>query len=1328
VAPSETDEKLLTLRDAARRIGVHENTVRNWVKRGLLEPVEVPDSRYRRFQADEIDRVAHQQEVSSAKARRTEGTIELVDADYLDSWAGSRQAEELLPEVVKRLIEGTKGVVGVSVRSRDGIRARGWDGLVEESPGNPWVPAGPSAWEIGTGGDPTRKADLEYRSRTANPLEVEPSSTSFVFVTPRRWPRARRWEQERHAEGSWRGVRVLDADDLAGWLRSQPAVHLWLSEAVGLQPLEVRTLSQWWRRFSGQTEPSLPPELLLAGREESARRLRAEVSNEGASALFVRATSREEATAFIAAVLETGQGTPTTALVAISPRGWERLSIASEPAVLVPYFDDPHIAAAVGRGHHVIVPLPAGTGPSRHESIELGPLDRAAAREVFAQKSSFSFEQADRLAGLARRSLASLLRDPEIAAQPRSGPPWAQGDRARMLACLVLAGAWAQTDTDQRVVAQIAGATWETVETELATWSTSSDPPFVQSAGGWQVVSPDGTWALLHRSLQTTDVNRFCNAALEVLGETDPTLELTQDERLLAGVRGLRRAFSSTLAEGVAQGLALLGSSDEALPNGRALQEYADETVHELLRRANNDASGLRWRSISRQLQLLAEASPDQFLDAVERGLAGEMPVLLGMFTDRDQGSGLSTSSEHTGLLWALELLCWAPDHLGRAAAALAKLAELDPGGRLANRPAASLRTVFLPWIPQTSASLESRLRVIDRLRRDHPDSAWRLEMAIMPAGHDTSTPTPRPRFRRWTPSEERTPLHEWLQAISETLARALTDAGTNPIRWADLVSHIGDLPTDQRDRLLAGLEDLSSQPTADDARLRLWQTLVKLVGHHRNFPAARWSLDEETLARLEAVASLFEPEDPVDRYGRLFDWRPDLPGIDPHDFERHERALAEARSEAIRRVLQSSGMDGIQRLARASKLPEHVGAQTAAVAPGEHFFEVRTVLGRPDELGRFAHGWVARMAVDPDSSWLDSASAEVPQWPLETQVAFLVALGTPTDRLLALLSSLDEPVQRRYWQTVQPSAVDDGVLPAVVQCLLTHNRPWAAIDVLSLARHRHRAEESPPIPVELVTEALDRALASDSIDRGVAVSADYEVAQLLDYLEARTFDADTLARFEWGYFRLLEHTRQPQALYAALARDPDLFVELVCRVYRPKNAPTSTESDEQSVAIAQNAWSVLNDWRRPPGLNDDGTVDSQHLRAWTRRARLLLADRDRGDIGDQQIGQVLSGSPPGSDGIWPTEEIRELIEDLASKNLETGLVVGVQNSRGVTTRGMFDGGAQEWALAEKYRTSSEAAIDQWPRTGRLLRQLAADYEREARREDAEAHARANEL
>ena len=1322
----ETGE-LLTLRDAARRIGVHENTIRNWVSRGLLEPVKVAGSRYQRFRADDIDHVAHQQRVSSEKARRTEGTTELVDADYLESWAGSRPAEELLPELVARLIEGTPGVVGVHMRTGDGIRLRGWDGLVEDSPGSPWVPAGPSAWELGTSGDPRRKADAAYTSRTVKPLEVEPSVTTYVFVSARRWPGARQWEHARRAEGRGRSVRVLDADDLAGWLRSQPATHVWFSEEVGFQPLEVVTLSQWWDRFRRQIEPPIPPELLLAGRDEAARLLLDRLQRSTAPPIFVRAVSRDEATAFNAAVLETSNDArKNDTLIAMSPRGWERLSLASRPGVLIPYIDDPHTATAIGMGHHVVVPLAASTTPFRGEVIELGPLDRSVARDVLVQKASRGFAEADRLAGLARRSLASFLRAPELAAMPRSSPPWAHGSRARLLAGLVLAGSWAATEADHQALAQIAGRDWQSVEDQLVAVSDSSDPPFIRVGEGWQVVSPDGAWALLRHAAQAPDLERFCDKAVEILGEPDPTLVLDQQERLLAHLRGIRRPFSAALSQGVAQGLALLGAFADD-PSDRRRQddaEYAKRAVWRLLQRANDDASGLLWRSISSYLQLLAEAAPSAFLDAVEADLMSGDPVLRSMFADRKQDIVLGASSEHTGLLWALEMLCWSPGHLSRAAAALARLIEIDPGGRLGNRPDHSLRTVFLPWFPQTSASLTSRLQVLDGLRARFPDVAWKLEMAIMPSNHDVSEPTPRPRFQQWPTTDERPPLSEWLEAIAEITTRAIEDADTNPARWAELVTHISELPANERERVIAALGDLPSADIEGEARTELWHALVDLTAKHRQFSDARWALSDEVLQPLEAIAEHLRPDDLVGCFAPFFTWDPPLPHVPRSDYEARERATADARADAVRRILRHLGFPGIKRLAQASKLPEHVGVSTAEVAPGEHFREVRSLLSRTDELRRFAHGWITRMAADP--AWVDSRTAEISGWSIATQIGFLLALGAPNARLVAVIDALDPGVQRQYWETIRPLNVDNDALADVVNRLLAHDRPWVAIELLSLACHRSNRDMSRAVSADQVVNVLDHALESNSTDPGLASRAAFEIGQLLDYLEGADLAAATLARLEWSFFRVLEHTRQPRALFGALSADPVFYVEMVSRVYRPKKASSSAKADDDDAAIAQNAWSVLDAWR--PRLGESGGIDSQNLRLWVERVRAGLAACDRADIGDHQIGQTFSGPSLGADGMWPIEEIRELIEELASTNLESGLTIGVFNLRGVTTRGVYDGGAQEWALAAKYRRWGEAVINRWPRTGRMLMQLADDYERAARREDLEAHARASDV
>ena len=83
-------------------------------------------------------------------------------------------------------------------------------------------------------------------------------------------------------------------------------------------------------------------------------------------------------------------------------------------------------------------------------------------------------------------------------------------------------------------------------------------------------------------------------------------------------------------------------------------------------------------------LPTLAEASPGGFLDAVDTGL--DSGGLNAVF-DPETESTPFASPTHTGLLWALEALAWSPEYLGSAALALARLAQIDPGGSWANRP-----------------------------------------------------------------------------------------------------------------------------------------------------------------------------------------------------------------------------------------------------------------------------------------------------------------------------------------------------------------------------------------------------------------------------------------------------------------------------------------------------------------------------------------------------------------------------------------------------------------------------------------------------------------
>jgi excisionase family DNA binding protein len=1311
----DAEAGFLTVREAARRLNVHENTIRNWVDRGVLRSARAPGTRAHRFEADEVERVkaARRREPKTAQAsRRIEGP-ELADATRLGLWADTQDARHVFPRLLRRLLAAS-GVEDLSGRAGEGTSLRGWDLQATATQPTPWLPAGQLRLELGVGASPRTKAEKDYIARTRDPVDVDPREACFIFVTPRRWAGGAKWAAEKETEGVWRRVRVLDGDDLEAWLEVEPAVRVWISEQMGLQPRGVMTAEQWWARFRGSTRPALPPALFLAGREGERDRLRAALAGPP-TVTGVRAGWREDAAAFVCASLDVAsyEVPARPVLVVTSSGAWNRLVEEGSPLTLMSLAaGDVDLAEATDRGHHVIVPFGSDEAQSG-DPIKLPPPDRVVAREAFSD--AVQFDVADRLAGLARRSMRALVR--KISVNPKfERPTWGRPPLSALFAPLMLIGAWENSDADHTVVSDIVDQSWPQIERALRTESATDDPPFVLSGNRWHLVSPEEAFEVLADALTTADIERWSNAVVDVLLEEDPADDLVPEERPMASLSGHVRRHSGALRQGLAQSLALLASYEgRFLPDGRPCKDAAADLVRAILGRASADASGRVWRSLSAELPLIAEAAPIIFLDSVIDGCTGPEPTLRTMFRDKDDSGIFGSSSPHTGLLWALETVCWSSEHLVAGCRALAHLAAIDPGGRLMNRPPRSLNEILVPWIRHTSAPLDRRLEAIDTVIRTDRDTGWKVVMGLWPSGHATVSIPSRPRFHDWTPDERDVPMADGIAIVEHLVDVALEVAGTDVERWATLAARLGALPRELRGQIIARLDDAADQLTKDPQdQLRLWEALTKEVERHRAFPSATWSMDDEPLVKLAAIADRIEPQQEVERYARLFDWRPDIGGKRYEDHDAYEAELQRMHAEAVRDIVETASLDGVARVAARSRVPRRLGWVLADVFGEELRADLLSWLQAEDARREVAIAWVARRATTEGLNWVKTLLEELPPKPVGARL--LVALqGVPTTQLWELLDTLDDELSAGYWSHLQPYSIPPDDVEEGARRMLARNRPWAAVEVIAANLHRDDASPTPP---DLVLECLKVAAATEPPD-GATASVGYELGLLLDYLESKSADRVELAGLEWAFFRALEDQREPRVLYQALGEEPDLFVELVSLVYRGKNEPNRSLDSNES-ARASHAWHVLHEWRTVPGLREDGTIDSHHLTQWVDRARLLLSERDRADIGDEQIGQLLSGSPVGGDGAWPAEPIRDLIERVGSLDIENGLHVGKINSRGITSRGVYDGGDLERGLAADFRKWAETS-SRWPRTSRMLRELAESYERDALREDMRA-------
>jgi hypothetical protein len=1254
----------------------------------------------------------------------------LVNATDIQSWANRRNSQEQLPRLLRRLIRATTDQIHfISIRADEGVQLEGFDGVLEIQAGNEFAPSGKSVWEFGTNKQAKGKADKEYEKRKENPLGVVPADAVFVFVTPRRWSKKTEWMNTRKAEGFWREVRVYDADDLETWLELALAVHVWLSILLGKHPETAIDIENFWADWTEVTHPHFSAELLISGRDATVNQLH-EWLGRPASSVALRSESTSEAIAFFAAALHTlppaqSESVVSRCLVVEDISAWRQLIASSESLILIPNFSKREtVARAVQSGHHVLIPL----GRSDAElppTINVPRLHRANAKQALLGMG-ISEDRAEELATLARRSFLALKRKLAINAAVQS-PIWAAPISTLLPA--LLAGGWNDTnEKDRDAITKLAQGSYEKVNDAVVRWANESDPPVRRVGDTWLVAAREDSWALMARYLTRQDLENFEKITFEVLGQVDPSFELSPNERWTAALLVKDVSHSGLLSEGLAETLAIMAARSEVTDWADSIsgQDRANRIVRELLRRANENWH--LWASIAYHLPLLAEAAPSVFLEAVDAGLSGDKPVLVNMFSERD--NLLTSSSSHTGLLWALERMAWHPDYLGHAALLLAKLTRLDPGGKLGNRPDRSLREVFLCWHPQTMATLDQRLHVIDSIRAREPKIAWRFLYSLLPESHSVGHPTPSPRWREWVPESKPSPTYsEIWRAASEIVTRLLADVGSDGNKWSELIARFSDLPGDEQNAIVERLLKLDVAQFSPDDRLRVWNTLRETISRHREYQRADWSMPIEQSDKLEKIYERFTPEDIVAQNAWLFSHKAALIKPIPYDerefsgyHDAKRELIKEVRFEAIKAIFNTGGLELVLNATKSVDEPGEFGLifGTTELVTAEENNVLRQHLGSAEpSIAFFLRGFVVgRFHM---KGWHWATDKLLPEnttgWSSEQRADFLSCLPF-SGQTWDMVDAFGEETTGHYWKRVNVGYPEIADAERAVKRLLEYRRSQATVEFLGFLTRKKELV----VPASLIAEVLMQLLSESSDARINWNHLGYDVQQLIGLLEnSNEIEETQIATLEWAYMPILEnYGRGPRLLHRELSRNPEFFVEVVSYIYRAEDEEHQ-ETTEDSRTRAELSYKLLDSWRRCPGVSDDGTFDIASFRNWVVRAREKLHEHKRAVIGDQTIGHALAFAPFGSDGAYPHEAVRELIEELASPQIERGIEVQIFNNRGVVTRAIAEGGGQERQIAQRYMDYSKKVGGLYPRTSAMLRRIAEDYGSHAQREDITA-------
>jgi hypothetical protein len=251
--------------------------------------------------------------------------------------------------------------------------------------------------------------------------------------------------------------------------------------------------------------------------------------------------------------------------------------------------------------------------------------------------------------------------------------------------------------------------------------------------------------------------------------------------------------------------------------------------------------------------------------------------------------------------------------------------------------------------------------------------------------------------------------------------------------------------------------------------------------------------------------------------------------------------------------------------------------------------------------------------------------------------------------------------------------------------------------------------------------ELLDESVKEISESGNASSMLSYALGEIFDALSVRNdLPAVDVARREYIYLPLIEDSVKGLAVYKVLAAEPLEYVEIIANVYAGKNEVRTENPTEEMRLKARMSYRLLKALHTVPGADSDGVIDGAVLKDWVVKARAVAEERDRTDIVDEYIGQLLAHSKPVPEsGHWPQTVVANLLDEIASDVIDHGIEVERFNMRGVHWRGIGEGGNQERMLAATYRGWAEQTSS--PRTTKMLERIARGWDANANREDIRA-------
>ena len=1227
--------------------------------------------------------------------------MQWITQDALNNWTeqNPQKAEGLIPELVAKLILAScANIKQFYFPYGTSVNYPGYDGKVQSDGFSAFVPPGVSVWEVGTNKNTLAKFNEDYKKRTEAPEGVTTIDTSFIFVTPRKWNNKKTIydvEDECNKQGIWEKVIILDAGKLALWLEKCPPVAAWLANEMGQPIFDVSTLHEYWQKKYKASGQRLSSQFFVYHRKPIISEIQAKILNGTSSEILVNADSSEEALLTIAAEAEVLMQNDTSDILSLSRKGFvERCLIINSKErlftidnqftniILIPTF--PLRASSLEEIKNPVILL-SGKGNYPSSMYEQGKVVSIPKRSIHdfseaLENLGYLPNEAYQLANDCKASFPAYFR--LIAESPSAKiPEWMSNTNISDLIPALLAGEWnGQNESDKRILSKIAGTNYDEYIERIETYLHGDDVPIFTVDEHFACKNVSEMWKLLFDTVGEKEVvlNRFYGAVIDVLTTPDIRYQTNNGWNAKQREEYYANTCSDNLKKGLIRSLALLmeNASKRQEEQAFSIEGKCERTVKNLFAKIHSE--GL-WFSICQYIPALMEVDPQVLLHVFEDELKHDESELWKLLQD---------SSYYIYVLRGLEIALRVRAYAKQSISLLSLIAEKDIKYHYANTPLRTLHNYFCLWMPQGALRWRERQSLLKWMIEKYHGVVTKLFRLLLQTGNVV----------------EDLAIFEWRKhdVIQETECERkdidvswvcnlyLEHLQPRAEEWEFVISSIGVFSAEEYETKLR--EQISNFTVLD--RLYLIEKIHSTIDRI-NYKVKAEKVEIEGL--IELVRKLEEFEKLIFP-GELSCYRP--------YFENGHWAInlskGEEQDRNVRFILDLLPMADGNDNAYAKAISE---IDMRHVWDWNILDKVKRV--RPSVAAEIIRIFYERKGMALFDEIRSSRSAEELGWALSCVLM--------TKRITEYVKSLKEDeCLKSYWKNVSFNVINDvGDKNWVNECveqMLFCNRPATLINELAYVDWCE-----PKLVVEILRAAWTFYAEADKNGIGNVQISGHAVESFFDkLLSSENLSLDDVALLEVLYLHAFAPNRPLTFFTRKIYDDPKWYIELLCLTYCRKklNYSELSQTDYPNLpGLVNLAFERVNGL---PGMDGvTGRVNAAILKKWVDEIEGLAEKYQCTRVNDTVLGKILSQSPVGADGIWPTDIVCEILEEHHSEDIKRGFICGKVNQRCV----YFVTYGEESRLAKDYDSYAEKLEALYPYTAEIVRCLGKSYKAQANEE-----------